>query len=236
MSPLVLIAANFLREQRWVLLLLLLWVMVNGAVFAAAQEHPPEDLLTFVKLHAAYGVALGAFFIAPALHNERRSRRILGVLSKAVGRGEYLAGLLAGAVAAVALYTLFIALAAGLLFGLAGLPVLDVLAVLAQALVAALLAATVTLLFAVFLPPLFATAAAVLALLLPASLAHLMAAPAWLNVLPAYALVMNLMEWTTGPDWRPAWQAMWLGLPQVALLWLAASRAFATRDIAVAVE
>jgi ABC-type transport system involved in multi-copper enzyme maturation permease subunit len=235
-TPLLLIAGNFLREQRWVLLLLLALVLGNGTLFSLVQHDPVDELATFVRLQAAYGVALGVFLVAPAMHNERRSRRILSVLSKAVSRRQYLAGLLAGAAAAVAVYALAIAAAATLLFRGVASDASALWVALLLMMAAAVLGAGVTLAFAILMPPLFATAAAVLLVMVPAVLAHGFAAPGWLNVLPVAALVLNILQWSPEGTWQPAWTALLFALPQAALVWLAAAQLFAARDIAVAVE
>jgi ABC-type transport system involved in multi-copper enzyme maturation permease subunit len=235
-SPVLLIAGNFLREQRWVVLLLLALVAGNGLLFANIRHDAAEELAAFVRLQAAYGVALAVFLIAPAIHQERRSRRILSVLSKAVGRGQYLAGFLAGAGAALAIYGLALVAAAGVLFPDAGAQPGSVGLVVLLMLAAALLAAMVTLLFAIFLPPLFATLAAALLLGTPFVLAQALAAPGWLQALPVAALLMNILQWEPSAAWQPAWSALLLALPQIVVVWLAAAQLFATRDIAVAVE
>src|SRR5919109_4551850 len=105
MRPVILIAANFLRTQRWYVVLLLIWVFGSAAVFGLAASPPSrEDLLFYLRQQAAYAVALSLLTAAGAIHNDRRSRRILAVLSKAVERGQYIAGLLVGSLAIALVY------------------------------------------------------------------------------------------------------------------------------------
>ena len=93
-----LIARNFLRENRWPVLILLAWIIFSTAVTAGfgRERVVPEDVVFFVQQQAVYICAFSAFLAANAIHNERRSRRILLVLSKAVSRGEYLLAMLIG--------------------------------------------------------------------------------------------------------------------------------------------
>ncbi len=87
MKPILLIALNFVREQRWPIFVLLLWVVLLAVVGLFADlPRERDDLLFIFKQIAIYVIAFSVFFGASAIYNERRSRRILGVLSKAVGR------------------------------------------------------------------------------------------------------------------------------------------------------
>ena len=97
MKPVLLIAINFAREQRWPILTLLLWVLLLAFLGLVTDIHRQrEDLLFVFKQDAIYVLAFSVFFGGSAIYNERRSRRILGVLSKAVGRQQYLSGLVLG--------------------------------------------------------------------------------------------------------------------------------------------
>ena len=95
MRNVLLIAVSFVREQRWPIFVLLLWVVglcLIGLTIDLRKSR--EDVLIIFKQLAVYGVAFAVFFGGSAIHNDRRSRRILAVLSKAVGRKQYLCGLL----------------------------------------------------------------------------------------------------------------------------------------------
>src|SRR5207302_1004871 len=82
----VLIAGNFLREQRWYLVLLLVWAFGSAGAMVAAENLQKDDLIFFMRQQAMYGLVVTVFMASAAIQNERRSRRILAVLSKAVGR------------------------------------------------------------------------------------------------------------------------------------------------------
>ena len=95
MKPVLLIAGNFVREQRWPILVLLVWVLGLAIIglFIDVRNNRDDILLIFKQL-AIYGIAFSVFFGGSAIHNERKSRRILAVVSKSVGRQQYVAGLL----------------------------------------------------------------------------------------------------------------------------------------------
>ncbi len=93
MKPMLLIAFNFVREQRWPIFVLLLWVLLLAFLGLVADiPRMREDLLFLFKQVAVYVVAFSIFFGGSAIYNERKSRRILAVLSKAVRREQYLSG------------------------------------------------------------------------------------------------------------------------------------------------
>ena len=84
MRPVVLIGMNFVREQRWPLFFLLVWVL-GFAVFGflVASETAAEDALMIFKQLTFYGVVFAVFFGSSALHSDLRSHRIFAVLMNA---------------------------------------------------------------------------------------------------------------------------------------------------------
>src|SRR5207253_10931706 len=108
------------------------------------------------------------FFGASAIYNERRSRRILGVLSKAVARDQYLAGLILGVTLACAIYCFALGVTATWTLGGAGFPISQVWFLMLCLVAACVLAGTVALMFSTFLHPFLAAGAAALVLGLPA--------------------------------------------------------------------
>lgn len=238
MRAMWLIAANLLREQRWPLLILLLWVFGSSVISGLGSERPaPEDVLFFVKTQAVYGVAFTAFMAASAIHNERKSRRILSVLSKGIHRAQYIGGLLEGVLVASAGYCLAMGVTGGVLFVEAGLPEKQLWSVLAMLMTALVVTATLAMLFSTFLGPLLATAATALALGTPA-LAARVAGGRWSHVLPVYFLMNGIMDFSvksTG-GWEPIWTMVAWSMVDAAVLLMIASWIFSRRDIAVALE
>jgi len=222
-----------MREQRWTLLLLLLWVMGSSA--AGYFMGDPDDALFFLKQQAVYGVAFTTFLSAAAVRNERKSRRILAVLSKAVGRGEYLAGLLAGVLGMVALYCLAMGAAGAWMLGSSRIAASEVWAQAAAVAGACLLTGTVAIFFSTFMAPLLATASTALLLGIPAAAASVLGG-GWSQVLPAYGLMSLVMEFSLGHRGSAPWGMLASAVAQSAVVWLLAAWVFSRRDIAVAVE
>lgn len=97
MTPILLLAKSFLQQNRWLLLALVAWPFLMGAFLLFPQQAARrEDVSEIVQMEVRYGVIVMAFLASSAIHNEKRSRRIIGVLSKAVSREQYLGGLLLG--------------------------------------------------------------------------------------------------------------------------------------------
>ncbi len=222
-----------MREQRWTLLLLLLWVV--GSCLGGYFTGDTDDALFFFKQQAVYGVAFTTFLAATAVRNERKSRRILAVLSKGVGRGEYLAGLLAGVMGIVGLYCLTMGAAGSWMLAGSRVPGAEVWAIVADVAGACLLGATVAILFSTFMEPLLATAATALLLGIPAAAGSVLGR-GWLAVLPAYGLMASAMEFAPGRRANAHWGMLTSGIAQSALVWALAAWVFSRRDIAVAVE
>ncbi len=63
-----------------------------------------DELLFIFKQVAVYVVVFSIFFGGSAIYNERKSRRILAVLSKGIARQQYLSGLIIGITIACGIY------------------------------------------------------------------------------------------------------------------------------------
>jgi ABC-type transport system involved in multi-copper enzyme maturation permease subunit len=226
------IAANYLREQRWAVLLLMVWVVIS-AVLAGFGHLEQDDVLVFIKQQATYGVAFCAFLAASSIHNERRSRRILAVLSKGISRGQYLAGLLCGVLVAAAIYFLTMGAFGSVLFNLVGIPPLHLWQMLVLLFVASALSGTTSLLFATFAPPVVAMALAAVTLGGGLAASQLGATA---NFLPVYTLVRAVTDYSYSPRWTPPWTALVWGIVQTIAMWALAWWVFARRDVALAVE
>jgi MFS family permease len=232
----LLIAANFAREQRWPILVLLLWVLVmSGLGLAMDVRRDREDLLAMFKQLAMYGLAFAVFFGGSAIHNERKSRRILAVISKGVGRREYVFGLLIGIVFALLLYCICMGLTGTWVLGPGGFSISLLWFLMLCFLVACVLAAAVAVLFSTFMPPLFATLASAFVLGFPIA-AGIVLGSAWGYLIPIYPLLHLFLKANFGMRWRPDWIPLTLAFSETVLFWLLASWIFAQRDVAVALE
>ncbi|MGH9650008.1 MAG: hypothetical protein ACRD3I_06000 [Terriglobales bacterium] len=237
MIPVLLIAGNVIREQRWPVIFLVLWSGIIAVAFSFGYdvELVQNDFVFLLGQQALYAVGFSAFVSSFSLHNELRSRRILGVLSKAIARGQYLAGLLLGVCACSTLYCAAIVLssvwiARGLAFSAVQFAWLAVVLV-----AACLLTAAMALFFSTLLNPLPATAATAFLIALPAVLA-LALGDAWARVIPVYAITSAVLRFSFDAAWAPGAGVLALALAESVAFWLAASWTFAHRDIAVAVE
>jgi len=230
-----LIAINFAREQRWPILVLMLWVVVLNLTGLFKQlQTSHEDVLFLFKQVAAYGLAFAVFFGASAIHNERKTRRILSVLSKSVGREQYIGGLLCGILFVVSIFCFAMALTGTWMLGPAGFSVARMWFLMLSLTIACVLAAAVAVLFSTFLNPLFATLAAISVMAIPAG--AMWFDPRWASTIPVFSLVELLIHASFSDKWTPHWNLLLLGLLESALCWVAASWIFSRRDIAVAVD
>ena len=236
MRTVLLIAMNFFREQRWPILVLLLWVVVIAvAGLVLDVRSSGEDLLVLFKQLAVYGMAFAVFFGGTAIHNERKSRRILAVLSKGVGRRQYVSGLLTGIVLAVSLYCFCMGLTGSWVLGQGGFPRPHLWFLMLAFLVACLLAAAVAVLFSTFLTPLFATLATAAVLGIPA-VATLQLGGNWGYWLPVYSLLDPFLKASFDSHWQPEWMLLFLAIAETVVFWLVASWIFELRDVAVAID
>jgi hypothetical protein len=213
----------------------MLWVVVLNLTGLFKQlQTSGEDVLFLFKQVAAYGLAFAVFFGASAIHNERKTRRILSVLSKSVGRAQYIGGLLCGIVFAVSIFCFAMALTGTWMLAAVGFPIARVWFLMLALMIASVLAAAVAVLFSTFLNPLFATLSAIAVMAIPAAAVWI--DPRWASSIPVFSLVELLIRATFSEKWTPQWSLLLLGLLESGVCWLAASWVFSRRDIAVAID
>ncbi len=237
MKAVLLIAVNYVREQRWPIFVLMLWILLLTFLGLIANiPRDREELLFIFKQVAMYIVVFSIFFGGSAIHNERKTRRILAVLSKAVGRQQYLSGLVLGVTMACAVYCLSLGVTGSWTLGQAGFPISQVWFLMLCVIAACMLAGTVALMFSTFLNPFFgASATAIVLLGLPAIAGRIMS-PAWESALPVYSLTMTVMSSTFAAPGSVSWFPVSLAIVETIAFWIVAARIFAYVDIAVALE
>ena len=236
MRSALLIAGNFAREQRWPILVLLLWVLVMSALGLIWDvHHDREDLLFMFKNLAVYGLAFAFYFGTSAIHNERKSRRILAVLSKGVERREYVFGLLLGIVFTLFLYCFCMGLTGSWVLGQGGFSISRLWFLMFCFLAVCVLAAAVAVLFSTFMPPLFATLASAFALGFPIA-TSMMLGHSWAYLIPVYPLLDLFLKASFVIEERPSWTPLLLAWIETAVFSLLASWIFAQRDVAVALD
>jgi ABC-type transport system involved in multi-copper enzyme maturation permease subunit len=235
-KPVLLIAVNFVREQRWPIFVLLLWVLLL-AFLGLFSDIPRqrEDLLFVFKQVAVYVIAFSVFFGGSAIYNERKSRRILAVLSKSVARYQYLSGLVLGVTIASGIYCGALGITGSWTLGEAGFPVSQVWFLMVCLLAACTLAGTVALMFSTFLNPFFAAGATAAVLGLPALASHTIATQ-WQYAIPVYPLAAMIMESSFTSPGTAFWPPLGLAVVETLVFWVLSARIFSLVDIAVAVE
>ena len=236
MKPVILIAINFVREQRWPIFVLLLWVLLLaflGLVSNSARDR--DELLFIFKTVAVYIVAFSIFFGGSAIYNERKSRRVLAVLSKAVARYQYLSGLILGVGIACGIYCFSLGLTGSWTLGQAGFPVSQVWFFMVCLIAACVLAGTIALMFSTFLNPFFAAGATGIVLGLPALAGHSISASLAYSI-PVVSLTTNIMGTSFHSPGERNWLPVFWSLAETIFFWIIGAWIFSRVDVAVAVE
>ncbi len=222
------IARRLLYQNRWLYLLLVL-LPPALAVVVLSTGRPPglEDVLSILHQECLYGIALVVFSGGAQLGNEQRSRRIAGVLSRAVSRRQYLLALFFAAWIPLVLFAASV-LASGIVLA-AGTsqPIAGLVTMTLSLLLMGLWVAAVSLFFATWLASLLASAAA---LALIAAIAFLGQHNLGPGKLLDALLGMGLDGWA---PIQPAWQISdWLILVLAGVGFFAAAVAiFNRRDL-----
>jgi ABC-type transport system involved in multi-copper enzyme maturation permease subunit len=191
--------------------------------------------LFIFKQVAVYVVLFSVFFGGSAIYNERKTRRILAVLSKAVGRQQYLSGLVLGVTMACGIYCLSLGITGSWTLGQAGFPIAQVWFLMLCLIAACMLAGTVALMFSTFLNPFFAAGATAAVLGLPVLIGRT-ALASWASAMPVYGLTLTVMKASFTAPGDELWFPIALAVLETIVFWVLAARIFARVDIAVAVE
>ena len=236
MRTVLLLAMNFLREHRWPVLLLFGWIVLL-AMASADLGRPravPDDVTFYIVQQAIFICVFSAFLAADAIHNDRKSKRILLVLSKAVTRGEYLLAPLWGTVVAAIAYSMVFWLCASWLTDRAAVSGANLWSIVLLAIGGSLVAAAIALFFSTFLNPYIAVAATVLLISAPGAF-HAQHHH-WSAWLPGFPLFVQIVSFKPALDWTLNWRTLLLAVPHAAFFWAMAAVLFNRRDIAVPVE
>jgi hypothetical protein len=160
MTKVFLIATNHLRDQRWILTTMFAYAIGMSIVMGAVSGRPTaDDTRFFVEQQMWFSVLFSVFLATAAVNTDMRTRRMLGILSKAVERWQYLLGILTSISMAIGTYCAVVALLGYMLSNRAGHPLHGVVALGSEVWVAAIAVGCVGLFFGLIFPPLFATTA-----------------------------------------------------------------------------
>ena len=231
MKPVWLLAVNFVRQQKVILLVFLAWLLGFGILFGIvlSDGQNNEDLLTLFRQEAAYSVVITVFVSGAAIHGERKSRRIIAVLSKGIYRAEYLAGIMVGNILLTGIYLLTVGLihqALAMRFGIEA----NIWPALAAAMLASMLASSLTLLLSTFLNPIVAT------MFTMATLGAPLALHSWMRLIPVAYVLAQIMDYDYARGWHGGWQFAWVAGIEIAIFFTMASAIFSRRDVTLAVE
>lgn len=234
MRPIFLIGINFVRTQWIALAVMSAYVLGIGGVYRVHTQR--DEVLFFLRWHAGYAIFFAAMIAIPALQAERKTRRILAVLSKGIHRWQYLGGILCGCAMISALFCLLIGGTAAWLGQQGGIKTDGLTGIALLLFCCCLAAASTGVFFATFLHPLLTTAATSAVLALPLAFLQAGWRVPW-ALFPVAALFRTL--WTTfhfqplGSVVRPL---IFGAIFQAIIFWVAAALVFARRDVTISPE
>lgn len=233
MRAILLLGVNFLRTQWITLVVMIVYILGIGGMFVLRVH--PADVLFFLRWHAGYAVFIAAMMAIPALQMERKTRRILAVLSKGIHRWQYIGGLLTGCAMAVALFCALVGGIAALLCHESGVASHGIFAVTVALFCSCMAAAATGLFFSTFLHPLVATIATSAVLAFPFAVEALGHHPVWV-FFPVAWMFHFLLAFKLQPVGIEVWEIIFAALCQVAVFWIAAALVFARRDVTISPE
>ena len=213
-----------------------MWIVFTTAATAGfgRERVAPDDVVFFVQQQGVYICGFSAFLAADAIHNERKSRRILLVLSKAVSRAEYLLAMLIGTLTMTVGYAALFVACCTWLAHRAGLPTSGVWPVAVLVVAASAIAAAVGMFFSTFLNPFLAIALTVTMFAAP-GLLHPEHRPGF-RLIPGLPVLLDILQFRFRAGWTMDWGAVLITVIEAVMFWGAAVLVFTHRDIAVPVE
>lgn len=154
------ITRRLLYQNRWIYLFLMLWPFGMAAILLVPSGTAEiDDVLSILHQECFYGLGLVAFTGSALLGNEQRSRRIAGVLSRAVSRRQYFLALASAAWLPLCLYVFSFVVSGSRLFAAIHRPVTLLFALALAQLVLGMWTAAAALFFATWLPTMLASTA-----------------------------------------------------------------------------
>ena len=236
MTAVLLLAWNYLREQKVFIIVLSIYLAAGTGWLALSSEMPQLDDLSFlVKQQVEYAIVFGLFMVSGAIFTDRRTRRILMVLAKGIDRSQYLAGIYLGSAAALMGYLLLSWLASAVLLNRVGQPSSSLNELIAAAAVASLLSCAIALLYSTMMHPLLAVMFSVITMTVPHALAKIVA-PGFDAVLPVYAISAAVLGWEPHQPLAIQPHMLLIGIAEIGVFFLLAAVTFRGRDLALSVD
>jgi len=233
MRAIVLIGANFFRTQWLVISIMAVYLIGISGVFGLHEQH--TEVVFFLRMHGGYVLFLSILVAIPAIEAERKSRRILAVLSKGIHRWQYIAGLLWGCMMISGLFCLLLGGITALLCQQGNYPNDGLLPLIIVLFLTCSLAAAVGLFCSIFLHPLLAMGATGAILLFPMMTESAgFYPPAEAFPVAAMAGILRIFQF------RSAGSAIWSiavsAVLQTVVFLLLGSAIFGRRDVTISPE
>lgn len=232
MRSVFLLATNFVRSQWIPVALITVYLAGAGVLFAWHQQ--AADVQFYLQWHSYNAILVGILIAIPAIWTERRSRRILAVLSKGIARWQYLGGLLLGSAIISAWFCLLIGGFTAWLCARGSIPWQSLPALFLAVFLCSVAGESIGIAFSVILHPLLAFAATLIFLTLPLALTasgrHLPVA-----LFPVSALLQALRDFRFEKE-TSLGQIIFAAVVQTLFFWGVASALFARKDVTISPE
>jgi hypothetical protein len=229
MRAIFLIGLNFVRTQ-WIAVAVMS-VYIVASVNLYLPDGRKDDVSFFLQLHSGYTISVIVMMAVPVLQAERKSRRILAVLSKGIYRWQYLSGLICGCAMSAAIFCVLIGSVAAWVGQSNGISTHGLLIRMLALFCCCLAAASTALFFAVFLQPLLAIAATSITFLLPFILDALGLPGSGFFLLGTLFKVLQ-----SGAQTAKLPLLISTALVQAFIFWIAAVLVFNRRDVTISPE
>lgn len=165
MRAIFLIGLNFVRTQWIAVAVMSVYILASVNLYLPSGHR--NDFFFLLRLHCAYTISVIVMMAIPVLQTERKSRRILAVLSKGIYRWQYLSGLICGCAISAAIFCILLGFVVLWLGQSNEMSMNGLSAAMISLFFCCLASASTGLFFAVFLQPLLAIVAASFTLTLP---------------------------------------------------------------------
>ena len=235
MRPIWLIAAAFLRQQKMALAILLFYVLFFTVVFTLIplRKGDLEGFSVIFKQQASYGILFSVFVCLSAVYQERKTRRILAVLSKGILRSEYLAGMMLGAAMLSATYLLALGIAMrwfGYYFQFD--PRTE--PVMLAAFIASLVGSALAMVCGAVMHPYIAAAVCGLLIAGPGVLTRFV--PQLSPVFPVSHVFNGILSFDFSSGWQAGWLFTAFAGVHLVVIWLVGAALFHRTDVTVAAD
>jgi ABC-type transport system involved in multi-copper enzyme maturation permease subunit len=233
MRAVFLLGTNFSRTQWIPVAVMTAYLIAAGGLFGWHQQR--ADVEFYVQWHSYNAIFIGTLIAVPTIWSERRSRRVLAVLSKGISRWQYLAGLLCGS-ALISIW--FCALIGGITAWLCfkgGIPAASLPLLMLVVFLCSVTAESAGLLSAVVLHPLVGVIATSGFLLLPFALEPAGWYPPT-ELFPVTSLIQILRDYHFQALGTGIWRIAGAAVLETVLFWALGAVIFSRRDVTISPE